>query len=136
MYIMTNKELVVEVFDEIGYSIRRDERGNMFVCYQMKNIFISFGECDDSYIVMTLPCFHEFDAEDEHLMLAVCNKLTHDFRMVKVCMDSDSNTISAYSGFYYSDERSLKLSIENSLQIFGILRPTFEECQEKLAADE
>lgn len=133
---MTNKELVAKVFDEIGYSIRSDEEGNMFVCYQMKNIYISLGECDDLYIVMTLSRFWEFDEEDEHLMLEVCNKLTHDFRMVKVCVDSDSNTISAYSGFYYSDERSLTLSIENSLQIFGILYPTFEECQEKLVADE
>ena len=79
-----------------------------------------------------MPNFCDVEDGAEHIALAVCNKLTRDLRLAKVYVDQTFKYVSANCEFYYTDEASLKLNIENSLKILGVVRTLYKKTQDEL----
>ena len=120
------------MIEGLGYKPQIDDEGDLMVRYQMKTIFALVGDDDEQYVVLTMPQFCEVEEGEEHVALAVCNKLTRELKLVKVCVDPTFKNISANCEFYYTDEASLKLNIENSLKILGVVRTLYKKTQDEL----
>ena len=75
---------------------------------------------------------YDVEVGEEHIALAVCNKLTRDLKMAKVYVDHTFKNVSVNCEFYYTDEESLKLNIENSLKILGVIRTLYKKAQDEL----
>ena len=70
---MNKKELILKTLEKMGYSPELDSDGDIMLCYQMKHIYVMTGDEDEPYVSVMLPLFHEIDAGQETLVLAVCN---------------------------------------------------------------
>ena len=122
---MTKKELIVKVLEDMGFKPHEDNDGDVAFRYQMKYILGIVGDESEQYFVLVMPQFYEIENGEEHIALAVCNKITRDLKLVKVYVDQTFKNVSANCEFYYTDEESLKNNIENSLRILGIVRTLF-----------
>ena len=119
---MTKKEMIVKVLDEMGFKLHEDEDGDLMFRYQMKNIYTVIGDESEQYLVLVMPQFCELEDGEEHVALAVCNKMTRELKLAKVYVDHTFKNVSASCEFYYTDENSLKTNIENGLNVLGIVR--------------
>ena len=124
---MKKKELLYSVLQNMGYNPTEDEDGDLIIHYQMKSIWILVGDNNDPYISVTLPQFHEIEEGKETLVLATCNKLTRDIKMIKIYIDQTLKNVTAMCGFYYTDEESMHQGLDFSLQILGIIRSHFRK---------
>ena len=122
---MTKKELIVKVLEDMGFKPHEDNDLDVAFRYQMKYILGIVGDESEQYFVLVMPQFYEIENGEEHIALAVCNKITRDLKLVKVYVDQTFKNVSANCEFYYTDEESLKNNIENSLRILGIVRTLF-----------
>lgn len=129
---MNKRELILRVIEGLGYKPQVDDDGDVMIRYQMKTIFVLVGDEDDTYTLLTMPNFYDVEDGAEHIALAVCNKLTRDLRLAKVYVDQTFKYVSANCEFYYTDEASLKLNIENSLKILGVVRTLYKKTQDEL----
>jgi len=129
---MNKRELILRVIEGLGYKPQVDDDGDVKIRYQMKTIFVLVGDEDDTYTLLTMPNFYDVEDGAEHIALAVCNKLTRDLRLAKVYVDHTFKYVSANCEFYYTDEASLKLNIENSLKILGVVRTLYKKTQDEL----
>lgn len=129
---MNKRELILRVIEGLGYKPQVDDDGDVKIRYQMKTIFVLVGDEDDTYTLLTMPNFYDVEDGAEHIALAVCNKLTRDLRLAKVYVDQTFKYVSANCEFYYTDEASLKLNIENSLKILGVVRTLYKKTQDEL----
>lgn len=129
---MNKRELILRVIEGLGYKPQVDDDGDVKIRYQMKTIFVLVGDEDDTYTLLTMPNFCDVEDGAEHIALAVCNKLTRDLRLAKVYVDQTFKSVSANCEFYYTDEASLKLNIENSLKILGVVRTLYKKTQDEL----
>ncbi len=129
---MNKRELILRVIEGLGYKPQVDDDGDVKIRYQMKTIFVLVGDEDDTYTLLTMPNFCDVEDGAEHIALAVCNKLTRDLRLAKVYVDHTFKYVSANCDFYYTDEASLKLNIENSLKILGVVRTLYKKTQDEL----
>ena len=129
---MNKRELILRVIEGLGYKPQVDDDGDVKIRYQMKTIFVLVGDEDDTYTLLTMPNFCDVEDGAEHIALAVCNKLTRDLRLAKVYVDQTFKYVSANCEFYYTDEVSLKLNIENSLKILGVVRTLYKKTQDEL----
>lgn len=129
---MNKRELILRVIEGLGYKPQVDDDGDVMIRYQMKTIFVLVGDEDDTYTLLTMPNFCDVEDGAEHIALAVCNKLTRDLRLAKVYVDQTFKYVSANCEFYYTDEASLKLNIENSLKILGVVRTLYKKTQDEL----
>lgn len=129
---MNKRELILRVIEGLGYKPQVDDDGDVKIRYQMKTIFVLVGDEDDTYTLLTMPNFCDVEDGAEHIALAVCNKLTRDLRLAKVYVDQTFKYVSANCEFYYTDEASLKLNIENSLKILGVVRTLYKKTQDEL----
>lgn len=124
---MTKKELVLEAIEKLGYKPKVDDDGDIIIRYQMKSIFVLMGDEDDRYLSVMLPQFHEIEDGEETLVLATCNKLTRDIKLLKVYVDQTFKNVSATCEFYFTDTESLEQNIENSLNLLGVTRSLFRK---------
>lgn len=129
---MNKRELILRVIEGLGYKPQVDDDGDVMIRYQMKTVFVLVGDEDDTYTLLTMPNFCDVEDGAEHIALAVCNKLTRDLRLAKVYVDQTFKYVSANCEFYYTDEASLKLNIENSLKILGVVRTLYKKTQDEL----
>lgn len=130
---MNKKELILKALEKMGYSPELDGDGDIMLHYQMKAIYVLTGEEDEPYISMMLPQFHEIDEGKETLVLAVCNKMTRELKLVKVYIDQTFKNVTATCEFFYANEESLEQNLRNSLQMLGVVRTVFRNDMAELS---
>lgn len=124
--------MIVKVLDEMGFKLREDEDGDLMFRYQMKNIYTVIGDESEQYLVLVMPQFCELEDGEEHVALAVCNKMTRELKLAKVYVDHTFKNVSASCEFYYTDENSLKTNIENGLNVLGIVRTFYRTIRNEI----
>lgn len=130
---MNKKELILKTLEKMGYSPELDGDGDIMLHYQMKAIYVLTGDEDEPYISMMLPQFHEIDEGKETLVLAVCNKMTRELKLVKVYIDQTFRSVTATCEFFYANEESLEQNLRNSLQMLGVVRTVFRNDMAELS---
>ena len=130
---MNKKEMILKTLEKMGYSPEVDNDGDIMLHYQMKAIYVMTGDEDESYISMLLPQFYELEDGMETLVLAVCNKMTRELKLVKVYIDQTFKNVSATCEFFYANEESPEQNLRNSLQMLGVVRTIFRNDMAELA---
>ena len=87
------------------------------------------------YISMLLPQFHEVEDGEEALMVAVCNKMTREYKLMKVYIDQTFKNVSASCEFYYASDEDLGLNMSKALHMLGVVRSAFREELSELAEE-
>lgn len=128
---MNKKEQLFDVLTSLGYKPHEDADGDLVFRYQMK-FFCALTGGEDGYVTIMLPQFGDVEEGEEHIALAVCNKLTRELKFAKVYVDSTLKSVSASCEFYYSDYESLKNNVENSIQVLGVIRTMYKKTQSEL----
>lgn len=130
---MNKKEHIASILEGMGYKPQYDDDGDIFIMYQMKNIFFLFNEDEqENFISLTYPQFVEIEEGEESLSLAICNKMTREIKQVKVCVDKSFKSISANSEFFYANDEALEYSIKMSLRMLGVMRSQYYLTREEL----
>lgn len=132
---MTKKELIMSTLEKMGYTPEIDDDGDIKVLFQMKTIYAMTGDDEEPYISMLLPQFHEVEDGEEALAVAVCNKMTREYKMMKVFIDQTFKNVSASCEFYYASDEDLELNISKALHMLGIVRSAFREELSELAEE-
>ena len=130
---MNKKELILKTLEKMGYSPEVDNDGDIMLHYQMKTIYVLTGDEDEPYVSMMLPQFHEIDEGRETLVLAVCNKMTRELKLVKVYIDQTFKNVTATCEFFYANEESFEQNLRNSLQMLGVVRTVFRNDMAELS---
>lgn len=131
---MNKKELILQILEEMGYKPEVDNDGDIMLRFQMKSVFVLTGDEDEKYVSVMLPQFYEITDGEETLILATCNKMTRDLKIVKVYVDQTFKNVSATCEFFYSDDNSLKDNIDHSLEVLGVVRSIFKKNKVELSA--
>ena len=113
---MNTKEMVVQVFDELGYKVQEQDNGSLM-------------EEDSNYMLLMLPVFYEIKEGEETIALALCNRVNREMKLVKVYVDQTAETVTAVCEFYYTDKESLKNNVDMSLQILGLVRTIYRNME-------
>jgi hypothetical protein len=124
---MNKKELILKTLENMGHSPEVDNEGDIMLHYQMKTIYVLIGNDEEPYVSMMLPQFHEIEEGQETLILAICNKMTRELKMVKVYIDQTFKNVSATCEFFYTNEEALKQNLHQSLQILSVVRTVFRK---------
>lgn len=123
---MTKQEMVVSVLQSLGLKPKIDDEGDVFVRYQMKTFYVMGTNSDDEdYLVVIFPQMYEIDEGEETKVLAACNKTTREIKLAKVYIDQSLKNVSASCEFYYNDEESLKVCLDKTIDILGMIRISF-----------
>lgn len=130
---MNKQQLTFSILQKMGYSPELDDEGDIRFRYQMKSFYAIVSNDEDSFVTITLPQFYEIEEGEDMLVLAVCNKLTRDFKLTKVFIDQTLKSVSATCEFYYINEESLELNIRQSLMVLGIIRSAFKNKKNELS---
>ena len=130
---MNKKELILKTLEKMGYNPQLDGDGDIMLHYQMKAIYMLTGDEDEPYISMILPQFQEIEEGKETLVLAVCNKMTRELKLVKVYIDQTFKNVTATCEFFYANEESLEQNLRNSLQMLGVVRTVFRNDMAELS---
>lgn len=132
---MKKKELIMSALEKMGYSPEIDNDGDVMFRYQMKAIYVMTGDDEEPYISMLLPQFHEIEEGQETLVIAVCNKMTRELKLVKVYVDHTFKNVSATCEFFYANEEALEQCLRHSLHMLGIVRTVFRNDLAELSED-
>ena len=124
---MNKKELILKTLENMGHSPEVDNEGDIMLHYQMKTIYVLIGDDEEPYVSMMLPQFHEIEEGQETLILAICNKMTRELKMIKVYIDQTFKNVSATCEFFYTNEEALKQNLHQSLQILSVVRTVFRK---------
>lgn len=130
---MNKKELILKTLEKMGYSPELDGDGDIMLHYQMKTIYVMTSDDEEPYISMMLPQFQEIEDGKETLVLAVCNKMTRELKLVKVYIDQTFKSVTATCEFFYANEESLEQNLRNSLQMLGVVRTVFRNDMAELS---
>lgn len=130
---MNKKELILKTLEKMGHNPEVDNDGDIMLHYQMKTIYVMTGDEEEPYISMMLPQFHEIEEGKETLVLAVCNKMTRELKLVKVYIDQTFKNVTATCEFFYANEESLEQNLRNSLQMLGVVRTVFRSDMAELS---
>ena len=122
---MTRQEMVVSALQMLGYKPQIDKDGDILIRYEMKSFFVLGTRTEEDFVSVIFPQFYELEEGEETKALAACNKLTRDLKLAKVYIDQTFKNVSASCEFYYNDEDSLKMGLEKSLEILGLIRSGF-----------
>ena len=128
---MTKKEMILTAIEKMGYSPEVDDDGDIFFRYQLKNMYVMLGDEDEKYVVLMMPQFIDIEEGEETLTLALCNKLTREVKMAKVYVDNTLKSVSASCEFFYTDQEDIDNSMENALEILGIIRTAYNRAKEE-----
>ena len=132
---MNKKEMILQTLEKMGYKPEIDGDNDILVRYQMKNIYVFVDDEDESYVAVFLPQFHEIAEGEETLVLATCNKMTRELKLVKVFVDQTFKNVSASCEFFYANENSLEYSLDKSLKMMGIVRSQFKKNKTELSEE-
>ena len=132
---MNKKEQILQTLEKMGFHPEIDDDGDVVVRYQMKNIFVFVGNEEDSYVAVFLPQFSEIADGEETLVLAVCNKMTREMKMVKIYVDQTFKNVSASCEFFYANEEALECCLNKSLNLLGIVRSQFKKHKSELSEE-
>ena len=130
---MNKKELILKTLEKMGYSPELDGDGDIMLHYQMKTIYVMTSDDEEPYISMMLPQFQVIEDGKETLVLAVCNKMTRELKLVKVYIDQTFKSVTATCEFFYANEESLEQNLRNSLQMLGVVRTVFRNDMAELS---
>ncbi len=129
---MTKQELVYSVIQSLGYNPSIDNDGDIVFRYQMKCMYVMIGDNEDRYLSVIFPQFYEIEDGEDALVLATCNKVTRDVKMVKVYIDQTFKNVSSSCEFFYTDEEAVAQNITQSLRILGMIRTAFRNAKNEL----
>ena len=130
---METKELVVSTLEKMGYRPILDKDGDIMIRYQMKVVFVMvYDEEHDSFISVMLPQFYKMEDGEETLVLATCNKMTRNMKMVKTYVEEDYTSVTAACHFFHTNEEALERSLGHALRILGTMRTRFREKLEEM----
>lgn len=133
METMSKKENLATVLQGMGYTPHYGEDGDIHILYQMKHIFFLLDEEDeDNYISMMLPHFIDIEEGEESIALAVCNKMTRELKLAKIYVDNTFKSVSGTCEIFYANNEALEYSIKKSLQMIGLIRSLYYQCQKEL----
>lgn len=132
---MSNKDVILQVLEEKGYKPEIDDEGDIMFCYQMKTIFVLFGDENEHFVSVMLPQFHEIADGEETLVLAVCNKITREMKLAKVYIDQTFKNVSASCEFFYSNKETLEQCLTYSLDFLGVVRSVFRKNMAELSEE-
>jgi hypothetical protein len=135
MTTMNKKELILQTLEKMGYKPEIDDDGDVTLRYQLKRLFVLLGDENEQYTSVLLPQFYEMDEGEEPLILAVCNKMNRELKMVKLYIDQTFKNVSAVCEFFFTDENSLQQSLSRSLDLLGVVRSVFRKNRKELSED-
>lgn len=124
--------MIRNILEELGYKPVTDNDGDLIIRYQMKSIVFITREEFKNYVVVMLPQFAEVEDGEETIVLATCNKLTREMKMVKVFIDNTLQNVSATCEFFFADENGLKDNITKSLELLGVIRSSYIKSKSEL----
>lgn len=130
---MKKKELILKTLEKMGFCPEQDEDGDIVLHYQMKVIYVMTSDDDDPYVYVMLPQFHEIEEGEDTLVLAVCNKMTRELKLVKVYIDQTFKNVTATCEFFYTNEESLEQNLRKSLRMLGVVRSMFRSNKAELS---
>ena len=122
---MTRQEKVTSILQELGYKPQTDDDGDLRIRYQMKSFYVLGTQSEENFLSVSFPQFYEFEEEEVTKVLAACNKLTRDIKLAKVYIDQTFKNVTASCEFFYNDEENMKVCLEKSLEILGLVRSGF-----------
>ena len=130
---MNKKELILQILEKMGYKPEIDNDGDIMLRFQMKSVFVLTGDEDERYVSVMLPQFHEIVDGEETLVLAVCNKMTRELKLVKVYVDQTFKNVTATCEFFYANEEALEDNLAQSLEFLGVVRSVFKKNKAELS---
>ncbi len=130
---MTKQEMIKEAIESFGYKPEIDDDGDIRVRYQMKIIYFIVGREDEQYISAVYPQFEDIGDGEDTLTLATCNKVSRDIKFVKVFIDHTLKSVSACCEFFYTDMECMKINVEHSLNILGVIRSVYYKAKAELS---
>lgn len=130
---MKKADLIMKTLKGLGCRPHVDDDGDLSFRYQLKQLYAMVGDEDDPYVTLVHPYVYEIKQGEEIGVLATCNKLTRDVKLVKVYIDQPHQSVHASCEFYYSDESSLELSLKESLRLMGMIRALFKRTKSELS---
>lgn len=130
---MNKKELILQSLEKMGYKPKIDNDGDIMLRYQMKSVFVLTGDKDEKYVSVMLPQFHEIADGEETLVLAVCNKMTRELKVMKVYVDKTFKNVTATCEFFYTDEETLEECLAHSLELLSVVRSVFRKNKKELS---
>lgn len=130
---MEKKELVIRTLEKMGYKPDVDDDGDVVFRYQMKTICVLVGDEDEYYASVMLPHFYEIEEGEEMLVMAVCNKMTRDLKLVKVFIDLTLKNVCADCEFFFTNEEALEQNLEHSLKLLSVIRSVFKKNKAELS---
>lgn len=130
---MTKRELIMEAIESLGYKPGIDEDGDVYVRYQMKIIYFIVGKEDEQFVSVVYPQFVDIEDGEDALTLATCNKMSREMKFVKVFIGYELKSVSASCDFFYTDMECMKINVEHSLNILGIIRSTYLKTKAELS---
>lgn len=133
---MTKKELIMMTLKKMGYSPELDNDGDIVLHYQMKYIYVMTGDDEEPYVSMMLPQFHEIEDGQETLVLAICNKMARELKLVKVYVDHTFQNVTASCEFFYANKKALEQNLNHSLMVLGVVRTVFRTNMAELTEEE
>lgn len=122
---MTRQEKVISILQALGYKPQTDDDGDLRIRYQMKSFYVLGTQSEENFLSVIFPQFYEFEEGEVTKVLAACNKLTRDIKLAKVYIDQTFKNVTASCEFFYNDEESMKVCLEKSLEILGLVRSGF-----------
>ncbi len=128
---MSNKEMIKEALEGLGFKPMVDKAGSIFILHEMKTIYILVPE-EESFVTVVLPKFHSIDEEEKLKCLAACNNVTREAKLVKVYIEPTAKDVSASCEFFYCDRESLAASLGHSVEILGMVRTVFYNAMKEL----
>lgn len=122
---MDTRDMLFKAVENMGYKPNLDSDGDIVFTYQMKPIYILIGNMDEPYVQVQLPQFFDIEEEQEALVLAICNKMTRELKILKVYIDQTFKHVTADYEFLYTDEESLAQNLDSAISRLGIVRRAF-----------
>ncbi len=106
-------------------SPQKDDDGDLRIRYQMKSFYVLGTQSEENFLSVIFPQFYEFEVGEVTKVLAACNKLTREIKLAKVYIDQTFKNVTASCEFFYNDEENMKVCLEKSLEILGLIRSGF-----------
>lgn len=122
---MTKQDMVVSALEALGHKPQKDDDGDLRIRYQMKSFYVMGTQLEENFLSVIFPQFYEFEEEEVTKVLAACNKVTRDIKLAKVYIDQTFKNVTASCEFFYNDEENMKVCLEKSLEILGLVRSGF-----------
>lgn len=122
---MDKRDMIFKAVENMGYKPHLDSDGDIFFTYQMKSIYILIGNMDEPYVQVQLPQFFDIEEEQEALVLAICNKMTRELKILKVYIDQTFKHVTADYEFLYTNEEALAQNLDSAISRLGIVRRAF-----------